>query len=50
MTNPFNYKKEYKDLYSPKTKPSMIDVPKMVFIMVDGMTWNKEMEGKTHYI
>ncbi len=31
-----DYKKEYKDLYMPKTKPSIIDVPEMVFIMVDG--------------
>ena len=32
----FDFKKEYKDLYSPKIAPSLIDVPKMVFIMVDG--------------
>lgn len=31
-----DYKKEYKDLYQPKTKPSIIDVPKMLFIAVDG--------------
>jgi len=31
-----DYKKEYKDLYQPKTKPSIIDVPKMIFIAVDG--------------
>lgn len=31
-----DYKKEYKDLYMPKKKPSIIDVPEMVFIMVDG--------------
>jgi len=31
-----DFKKEYKDLYSPKTTPSLIDVPRMVFIMVDG--------------
>ena len=31
----FEFKKEYKDLYSPK-KPSIIDVPKMSFIMVNG--------------
>jgi len=33
---PFDFKKEYKDLYLPKTKPGVIDVPEMVFIMVDG--------------
>lgn len=31
-----DYKKEYKDLYLPKKKPSVIDVPQMVFIMSDG--------------
>lgn len=31
-----DYKKEYKDLYLPKTKPVIIDVPKMKFIMVRG--------------
>lgn len=31
-----DYKKEYKDLYQPKTKPSIIDVPKMLFIAVSG--------------
>lgn len=31
-----DYKKEYKDLYLPKKKPSVIDVPQMVFIMADG--------------
>ena len=31
-----DYKKEYKDLYMPKKKPSIVDVPEMVFIMVDG--------------
>jgi len=36
MSGAFDYKKEYKDLYLPKAKPSVIDVPEMVFIMVDG--------------
>lgn len=31
-----DYKKEYKDLYQPKCKPSVIDVPEMIFIAVDG--------------
>lgn len=31
-----DYKKEYKDLYLPKTKPSIIDVPEMLFIAVNG--------------
>ena len=32
----FDFKKEYKDLYLPKNKPSIVDVPKMRFIMVEG--------------
>lgn len=31
-----DYKKEYKDLYAPKTKPALVQVPEMAFIMVDG--------------
>lgn len=36
MASAFDYKKEYKDLYTPKAKPSLIDVPEMLFLMVDG--------------
>jgi len=36
MSEVFDYKKEYKDLYMPKQKPVLIDVPAMNFIMVDG--------------
>jgi len=36
MPDKFDYKKEYKDLYMQKTKPSIIVVPEMIFIMVDG--------------
>ncbi len=36
MADKFDYKKEYKELYQPKSKPSIIDVPEMNFIMVDG--------------
>jgi len=31
-----DYKKEYKDLYLPKDKPILIDVPPMTFMMIDG--------------
>ena len=31
-----DYKKTYKELYQPKTKPSIIAVPEMIFIAVDG--------------
>ena len=33
---PIDYKKTDKDLYQPKTTSSIIDVPEMVFIAVDG--------------
>ncbi|QQO09597.1 GyrI-like domain-containing protein [Breznakiella homolactica] len=32
----FDFKKEYRDLYLPKGKPMLIEVPAMNFIMVDG--------------
>lgn len=35
-TKPFDFKKEFKDLYMPKTKPMLIEVPSINFIMVDG--------------
>ncbi len=33
---PFDFKKEYKELYMPKDKPVLVEVPEMKFIMVDG--------------
>lgn len=32
----FDYKKEYKEFYLPKTKPSVVTVPKMNYIAVRG--------------
>ena len=32
----FDYKKEYKEFYAPKNKPSIITIPKMNFIAVHG--------------
>jgi hypothetical protein len=31
-----DYKKEYKDLYLPKTKPMIVDIPEMQFVAVEG--------------
>lgn len=31
-----DYKKEYKELYQPPCKPTVVEVPEMVFIAVDG--------------
>lgn len=39
-----DYKKEYRDLYMPKAKPGVIDVPEMNFIMVEGKG-NPNIEG-----
>src|SRR5215469_11754244 len=36
MANAMDYKKEYKDLYLPKTKPMVINVPEMCFVAVEG--------------
>ncbi len=33
---PFDFRKEYKELYMPKDKPVLVEVPEMKFIMVDG--------------
>lgn len=33
---PFDFKKEYRDLYQPKTKPSILEVPPMRFIAMRG--------------
>ena len=41
----FDFKKEYKDLYAPKTKPALIDVPPMNFIAVAGSGNPNEENG-----
>ena len=33
---PFDYKKEYKEYYQPKNKPSIIEIPAMTFLAVRG--------------
>ncbi len=32
----FDYKKEYKEFYMPKKKPSIVEIPKMSYIAVRG--------------
>ena len=34
MADSFDYKKEYKDLYLPKTTPQFIEIPAMKFVQV----------------
>jgi hypothetical protein len=36
MAETFDYKKEYKDLYSPKNQPVIIEVPEITFVAVEG--------------
>ena len=35
-TMAFDYKKEYKEFYMPKNKPSIVEIPKMNYIAVRG--------------
>lgn len=41
----FDYKKEYKEFYMPKNKPSIVEVPKMNFIAVRGRGNPNEENG-----
>ena len=42
----FDYKKEYKEFYMPKNKPSIVDVPSMNFIAVRGKGDPNEEDGE----
>jgi len=42
----FDFKKTYKDLYLPRTKPMLIDIPKMTFIMIDGKGNPNTVDGE----
>ena len=41
----FDFKKEYRDLYQPKTKPSLIEVPPIRFLAVEGSGDPNEEDG-----
>lgn len=41
----FDFKKEYRDLYQPKTKPSVVEVPAMRFLAVEGTGDPNEVGG-----
>ena len=36
MANVIDYKKEYKDLYLPKIEPSLIKIPEITFVAIEG--------------
>lgn len=42
----YDYKKQFKELYQPKPVPSVIDVPEMVFIQVDGRGNPNDIDGE----
>ena len=42
---PFDFKKEYRDLYQPKAKPSLVEVPPMRFLAVEGSGDPNEQGG-----
>lgn len=46
MPEKLDYKKEFKELYQPKKTPSLVDVPKMRFIMVEGAGDPNEESGE----
>ena len=41
----FDFKKEYRDLYQPKAKPSIVEVPRMRFLVVEGEGDPNEEDG-----
>jgi len=43
---PFDFKKEYKEIYMPKTKPQIITIPKMNYIAVRGKGNPNEVDGE----
>ena len=46
MTDIMDYKKEYKNLYLPKTEPSTIKVPEIIFAAVEGKGNPNEPDGE----
>ena len=42
----FDYKKEYKEFYMPKNKPSIVEIPKMNYIAVRGKGNPNDEEGE----
>jgi len=46
MPEPKDYKKEYKELYLPKTEPTIIDIPEMTFVALQGEGNPNEKDGE----
>jgi len=45
MESPKDYRKEYKELYLPKTTPEIVNVPEMQFVAVEGRGNPNEEDG-----
>lgn len=41
----FDYKKEYKEFYMPKNRPSIVNIPKMNYLAIRGKGDSNEKEG-----
>ena len=41
----FDFKREYRDLYQPKTTPSIVEVPRMRFLAIEGAGDPNEADG-----
>ena len=46
MNDALDYKKKDKELYVPKTAPSLVDVPEMAFVAVDGSGDPNDTDGE----
>ncbi len=46
MTETFDVKKALRELYVPPTRPTLVDVPEMTFLMVDGAGNPNDEEGE----
>lgn len=46
MSNVFDYKKGYRDLYLPKAKPVAVDIPAMQFVAVEGKGNPNDKDGE----
>ena len=46
MANVIDYKKEYKDLYLPKIKPMIVEIPEMNFVAVEGKGDPNDINGE----
>ena len=46
MADVMDYKKEYKDLYLPKIEPSLIKIPEMTFVAIEGKGDPNDINGE----